>query len=100
MTLAPGQTDVEHSHTDETVIFVKGGSAHIAMPDGNSMDAELPDGHIMWHEAWTHTVSNTGSMEDQGDHRGIEGLVRPSHKGKRSRFPVKSGAASYLLAIW
>ena len=63
MTLAAGQTDVEHSHTDETVIFVKGGSAHIAMPDGNSMDAELPDGHIMWHEAWTHTVSNTGDSE-------------------------------------
>jgi hypothetical protein len=27
------------------------------------MDAELPDGHIMWHEAWTHTVSHTGNSE-------------------------------------
>ena len=63
MTLALGQTDVEHSHTDETVIFVKGGSASIAMPDGNSMEAELLDGHIMWHEAWTHTVTNRGDSE-------------------------------------
>ena len=63
MTLPAGQSDVEHSHTAETVIFVKGGNAHIALPDGNAMDAELPDGHIMWHEAWTHTVSNTGDTE-------------------------------------
>jgi hypothetical protein len=63
MTLVAGQTDIEHSHTDETVIFVKGGSASIAMPDGNSMEAELPDGHIMWHEAWTHTVTNRGDSE-------------------------------------
>lgn len=63
MTLPAGRSDVEHSHTAETVIFVKGGNAHIALPDGNAMDAELPDGHIMWHEPWTHTVSNTGDTE-------------------------------------
>jgi hypothetical protein len=27
------------------------------------MEAELPDGHIMWHEAWTHTVTNRGDSE-------------------------------------
>jgi hypothetical protein len=21
----------------------------------------VPDGHVMWHEAWTHQVTNTGS---------------------------------------
>jgi len=54
---------VEHSYTDETVIFVKGGKASIAMPDGNSMEAELSDGHIIWHVAWTHTVTNRGDPE-------------------------------------
>ncbi|MCH8817588.1 MAG: hypothetical protein IIC92_07660 [Chloroflexi bacterium] len=63
MTLPAGQSDVEHSHTAETVIFLKGGKAHIALPDGDAMDAELPDCHIMWHEAWTHTVTNTGDTE-------------------------------------
>ena len=63
MTLPAGKSDIEHSHTDETVYFLTGGNGHIALPDGNAMDAELPDGHIMWHEAWTHTASNTGDTE-------------------------------------
>jgi hypothetical protein len=74
MTLPAGQSDIEHSHTDETAYFVKGGNAHIALPDENAMDSELPDGHIMWHEAWAHTVSNTGDTEIKGDHRGFQGL--------------------------
>jgi len=60
MRLDPGVTDGIHSHPDEIVYFVKGGKAHIALPDGNAMDVDLPDGHVLSHEGWTHTVSNTG----------------------------------------
>ena len=61
MTLNAGETDKQHSHKDELVYFVSGGSVRIHLPDGQSMDAEIPDGHVMAHEAWTHTVENTGS---------------------------------------
>ena len=59
MTLPPGHKDPEHSHPDETVYFIKGGKARIYV--GNeSMEVEIPDGHVMHHEAWTHIVENIG----------------------------------------
>ncbi len=54
-----GQTDVEHSHTDETVIFVKGGKASIAMPDGNSMEGA---------PGWPHHVAR--GVDAHGDQQG------------------------------
>ena len=63
MTLNAGEKDNEHSHTSETVYFVSGGSVRISMPDGQSMDADIPDGHVMSHEPWTHTVENTGAKD-------------------------------------
>ena len=61
MTLNVGETDITHSHPDETVYFVSGGKVKIHLPGGDAMEAELPDGHVMWHEAWTHTVENIGT---------------------------------------
>ena len=63
MTLKAGETDVEHSHTSELVYFMVGSSVTIRLPNGESMDADIPDGHVMAHEAWTHTVSNTGNKD-------------------------------------
>ena len=42
MTLPAGTKDNEHSHTSELVYFISGGSAHISMPGGESMDAGHP----------------------------------------------------------
>ena len=53
MSLKAGQKDNEHSHPSEVVFFISGGSARISMPDG----------HVMAHEAWTHTVENTGDKD-------------------------------------
>lgn len=63
MTLAAGQKDNQHSHQDETVYFISGGQVKIHLPDGQAVDADLPDGHVMWHEAWTHTVENVGGSD-------------------------------------
>ena len=63
MTLKAGTSDNQHSHNDETVYFSQGGKVRITMPDGGSMEAEIPDGHVMWHEAWTHTVENVGTSD-------------------------------------
>jgi hypothetical protein len=63
MNLKAGETDVQHSHQDETVYFITGSTVRIHLPNGQSVEANLPDGHVMWHEAWTHTVENIGSTD-------------------------------------
>ncbi len=63
MDLKAGETDETHSHPSETVYFVKGGKAKIHLPDGGVVEADIPDGHVMWNEAWTHRVENVGSSD-------------------------------------
>jgi len=63
MRIPAGKSDETHSHPNETVYFVTGGKARINMPDGQSVELDIPDGHIMWHEPWTHRVENIGSTE-------------------------------------
>ena len=63
MTLRPGERDAEHSHPSETVYFIKGGKLKIHLPGGEAMEADIPDGHVMWHEEWTHSVENLGTTD-------------------------------------
>ncbi len=63
MILRAGEKDEEHSHPAETVYFIKGGKAKIHLPDGQTMEVDLPDGHVMWHEPWTHRVENAGQSD-------------------------------------
>ena len=62
MSLPAGEKDNEHSHPNETAYFIKGGKLRIYVGD-ESMEAEIPDGHVMYHEAWTHTVENIGDTD-------------------------------------
>ncbi len=63
MDLKAGETDDTHSHPSETVYFVKGSKVKIHLPDGGVVEADIPDGHVMWNEAWTHQVENIGSSD-------------------------------------
>jgi mannose-6-phosphate isomerase-like protein (cupin superfamily) len=63
MTLKAGEKDQVHSHPDETAYFVKGGKVKIHLEDGEVMEADIPDGHVMWHGEWTHQVENVGSRD-------------------------------------
>jgi oxalate decarboxylase/phosphoglucose isomerase-like protein (cupin superfamily) len=63
MVLKPGEADRAHRHHNETVYFQKGGQLTITEKNGKSLVADIPDGHVMWHEAWAHQVSNTGETE-------------------------------------
>lgn len=47
MELKAGESDVAHSHPEETVYFIKGGKVKIHLPNGDVVDAERPDGHAM-----------------------------------------------------
>lgn len=63
MVLKPGEADRAHRHHNETVYFQKGGQLTITETNGKSFVADVPDGHVMWHEAWAHQASNTGETE-------------------------------------
>ncbi|MBI4513896.1 MAG: cupin domain-containing protein [Gemmatimonadetes bacterium] len=63
MRLKPGEQDKQHSHPSEVVYFVKAAKVEITLPDGEVVKAELKAGEVLWHEAWTHTVRNTGTEE-------------------------------------
>lgn len=60
MVLEPGESDVMHRHNDETVYFQQGGQLSIKTVNGDILEAEVPDGHVMWHETWSHRVTNVG----------------------------------------
>lgn len=63
MRVPPGEKDNEHSHPCETVYFLQGSKVRVYLPDGGTAELEFPDGHVMWHEPWTHQVENIGSKE-------------------------------------
>ena len=62
MVLKPGESDSFHRHNNETVYFEKGSKLKIETPGGEPIIADVPDGHVMWHEAWTHRVTNLGEQ--------------------------------------
>jgi len=59
MILKPGEADITHSHSNETVYFEKGGQLTI-VENSKPFVVDVPDGHVMWHKAWSHQVTNTG----------------------------------------
>jgi hypothetical protein len=63
MWLPAGTSDIQHSHPNEMVYFIQGGKVRIHLPDGQFMELDIPDGHAMKHEPWTHTVQNIGPTD-------------------------------------
>jgi quercetin dioxygenase-like cupin family protein len=62
MKLPAGKKDTEHSHHSEHAVFITGGKVRIYVGD-DSMEAEIPNGHVLAHEPWTHTVENIGDTD-------------------------------------
>lgn len=62
MRLPAGAEDGVHSHPDEVVYFLRGGKVRITTDEGE-MELEIPDGHVLSHPAWTHSVENVGEGE-------------------------------------
>lgn len=63
MVLKPGEADLWHTHRDETVYFEKGGDLLIRQKGADDFRVSVPDGHVMWHQSWTHQVTNMGTKE-------------------------------------
>jgi len=60
MTLKPGEHDNWHKHHAETVYFEQGGKAKIKTSEVDVVELDIPNGFVMWHDAWEHQVSNIG----------------------------------------
>jgi len=63
MVLPPHSTDIEHSHPHEMVYFMTGSKVRVHVPGGEPLELDIPDGHVMKHEPWTHRVENIGTRE-------------------------------------
>ena len=62
MVLESGESDSFHRHNNETVYFEKGSKLKIETLGDEPIVADIPDGHVMWHEAWIHRVTNLGEQ--------------------------------------
>ena len=51
MRIKAGESDITHSHPSDLAYFVKGGKARVHMENGETMEAEFPDGGVMAHGA-------------------------------------------------
>jgi hypothetical protein len=61
MNLRAGDKDVRHSHPSETVYFITGSKVKIHLPDGQVVDADLPNGHAM-ARAMDYPAENAGDL--------------------------------------
>lgn len=60
LNMPPGSSTGMHSHGDNLVVFLSGGSAVQTMADGASRTIERKPGDVLWSDPVTHDTKNTG----------------------------------------
>lgn len=63
MTLPASTSDIEYLHPSEVVYFVAGGKVKVHLEDGETIEAEFPDGFVLSPYAWTHRGENVGTID-------------------------------------
>ncbi len=63
MILKPSESDKVHTHHNETVYFETSGRLRITPSTGPAFDVDVSSGQVMWHETWTHQVTNIGETD-------------------------------------
>ena len=63
MRLKAGEIDVKHSHPDMVAYFVHGGRIRVHLENGESTETDYPDGFVLPHGPWTHTMENVGTTD-------------------------------------
>ncbi|MDZ4277731.1 MAG: cupin domain-containing protein [Dehalococcoidia bacterium] len=61
--MKPGDKTPMHAHPDLVAVVVRGGRLRFTTSDGQSTEAEIPDGQPMFFEATEHTTENIGTTE-------------------------------------
>jgi quercetin dioxygenase-like cupin family protein len=60
LNMPPGASTGMHSHGDNLVVFLSGGSAIQTMADGTTRSMERKPGEVLWSEPVTHDTKNAG----------------------------------------
>jgi beta-alanine degradation protein BauB len=60
LNMPPGSNTGVHSHGDNLVVFLSGGSAIQTMADGTTKTMERKPGEVLWSDPVTHDTKNTG----------------------------------------
>ena len=92
MSLKAGEKGNEHSHPSEVVYFISGSLVRIHQPDGQPVLAYIPDGRVMAHEPWTHTVENA-------DGKDIKAIIFKAVPTISRSFLLNCAAASVLRGL-
>ncbi|GAB3097525.1 cupin domain-containing protein [Lysobacter terrae] len=58
--MPPGTSTGMHSHGDNLVVFLSGGSATQTMADGSTKQLNRKPGEVLWSDPVTHDTKNTG----------------------------------------
>ncbi len=59
----PGTRAAMHSHPDLAAVAIRGGKVKFTSPDGQSAEAELQDGQVMFFDATEHATENVGTTD-------------------------------------
>ena len=60
LNMPPGSSTGMHSHGDNLVVFLSGGTAMQTMADGTTRSMERKPGEVLWSEPVTHDTRNAG----------------------------------------
>ena len=60
LNMPPGASTGMHSHGDNLVVFLTGGSAMQTMADGTTRSIERKSGEVLWSAPVTHETKNAG----------------------------------------
>jgi len=60
LNMPPGSSTGMHSHGDNVVVFLSGGSATQTMADGTTRQMDRKPGEVIWSDPVTHDTKNTG----------------------------------------
>jgi quercetin dioxygenase-like cupin family protein len=61
--LKPGEKTPMHSHPNLVVYPLTGGTIKSTLTNGKTTTATIKAGHVVWHNAQTHTSENVGKTE-------------------------------------
>jgi beta-alanine degradation protein BauB len=60
LNMPPGASTGMHSHDDNLVVFLSGGTATQTMADGTTKPMARKAGEVLWSDPVTHDTKNTG----------------------------------------
>ena len=64
--MTPGAKSELHSHPAVGAVGLSAGKYRFASPDGQSMEAEMSAGQVMYMDAVDHTTENVGNTKGVG----------------------------------